>query len=94
MMQSHLIRMAGEVQVKLYRVEACGGRVVRVWVRADELWPRGPRQRPGAGRRLGPVLREAQALLAKLAAAAEPVGPAEPASLPPWTGRMSGTPLR
>jgi len=102
------VRLSGEVRGRFYRIEAQDRRVVRIWVRVTEacsqrgpltyempVWPRTREGRTGAGRRLGPVIREAEATLAKLAAArSSPIAPAEPVGLPPWTGRMTGLPRR
>ena len=73
------IELSGDVGGRTYRVEVEARRVVGIWARVTEtfgqrtprvywvkVWPRGARCRPGAGRRLGPVLAEAEAALARL----------------------------
>jgi hypothetical protein len=105
------IELSGDVGGRTYRVEAEGAHILRIWARVTEtfaqrtprvywvkVWPRGARCRPHAGRRLGPVLAEAEAALARLEAAAT-VAPAPPSpvstpatsTLPWWVGRMTGS---
>jgi hypothetical protein len=72
------LELTGDVGGKYYKVavELPSGRVTRIWCRTTErghrraaltywmpVWPRGANCRQGAGRRIGPVLEEAEASL-------------------------------
>jgi hypothetical protein len=103
-MMQGTVRLSGDVGGKHYKVETQNGRVTKVWVSVVEecsqrgpvryempVWPRTRKGRTGAGRRLRPVLAEAEHALAKLAAArSPPIALAEPVGPPVWTGRMTG----
>jgi hypothetical protein len=75
---SNSLELTGDVGGKYYKVmvELPSGRVTRIWCRTTEhshcratltywtpVWPRGANCRQGAGRRIGPVLEEAEASL-------------------------------
>jgi hypothetical protein len=72
------LELTGDVGGKYYKVavELPSGRVTRIWCRTTEqrgrrnsltywvpVWPRGANCRQGAGRRIAPVLAEAEAAL-------------------------------
>jgi hypothetical protein len=108
------MELTGDVGGKHYKVEVEDGRVTRVWCRTTQahsyrrepftywllVWPRKESWRPGAGRRIAPVLKEAEAAQERQARAAEQererertawLPPTRPA-VPWWWGRMSGSP--
>jgi hypothetical protein len=105
------IELSGDVGGKHYRVEIEDGRVVRVWCRTMQafsnrrvpftywlpVWPRGANCRQGAGRRIAPVLREAEAALARMLEQERQERERAPGmstrkAVPWWSGRMSGSP--